>query len=96
MIKSTLLVTLRSLRRNLSYTILNGVGLALGMACVLLIGLYVVEEVRYDRFHPEGDRVAWITADLIEDGERDEISTTQGILAPLLAEEYGATLRSQR
>ncbi|MEO0558574.1 MAG: ABC transporter permease [Bacteroidota bacterium] len=84
---NTLAVTLRGLRRNLSYTFLNGVGLALGMACVLLIGLYVLNEVRYDRFHAEGDRIAWITADLIEDGERDQINTTQGILGPLLAED---------
>ncbi|MEM1116544.1 MAG: ABC transporter permease [Bacteroidota bacterium] len=82
MLRLFLLVAARNLRRNLGFTTLNVVGLALGLACVLLIGLYVIDELRFDRFHPDADRVVWVTADIVEAGERDPTSSTQGVLAP--------------
>jgi putative ABC transport system permease protein len=53
-------IALRSLRRRPGYAALNLVGLAVGMACCLLIGLYVQNELSYDRFHPEADRTVRI------------------------------------
>jgi putative ABC transport system permease protein len=50
----------RGLRRRPGYAALNLVGLAVGMACCLLIGLYVQNELSYDRFHPEADRTVRI------------------------------------
>ena len=50
-------IALRSLRRRPSYAALNLIGLAVGMACCFLIGLYVQNELSYDRFHPDSDRI---------------------------------------
>ena len=55
-----LLIALRSLRRRSGYASLNLAGLAVGMACCLLIGLYVQNEWSYDRFHPDADRIVRI------------------------------------
>ena len=41
----------RNLRRNKVYSFINIVGLSLGLACAMLIMLYVKDEVSYDRFH---------------------------------------------
>ena len=57
MLRNYLTIALRSLRRRPGYAGLNLVGLGVGMACCLLIGLYVQNELSYDRFHPEHERI---------------------------------------
>jgi putative ABC transport system permease protein len=60
MLRNYLTIALRSLRRRPGYAALNLIGLAVGMACCLLIGLYVQNELSYDRFHPDADRTVRI------------------------------------
>jgi predicted permease len=55
MLKNYLVIALRNLRRRKGYTALNVVGLALGLACAFFILLWITNEVRYDRFHENGD-----------------------------------------
>lgn len=53
----------RSLRRQMSHTVINIAGLALGIAVCLLISLYVRHELSYDTFHDEADRIYRVTSD---------------------------------
>ena len=55
---SSFRLALRSLRRNRGFALLNVGGLALGLACVLLIALYVQDERAVDAFHQRADRIA--------------------------------------
>jgi len=57
MLRNYLTIALRNLRRNLGYTVINLVGLAVGLAACLLIGLYVRHELSYDDFHEKADRI---------------------------------------
>ncbi len=57
MLKNYILVTARGVRRHPGYAALNVIGLAVGLACCLLIGLYVRYEGAYDRFHDNADRI---------------------------------------
>ncbi len=57
MFRSYLTIAVRTLRRNLGYTVINLIGLAVGMAACLLIGLYVRFELSYDTFHAKSDRI---------------------------------------
>ena len=57
MIKNYLKVAFRALRRNKSYTFLNGTGLAVGIGACLLIFLLVQFELSFDNFHPDRDRI---------------------------------------
>lgn len=47
----------RSLRKNKTFTILNIIGLSIGVACSLLIALYVLDELSYDRFNSQADHI---------------------------------------
>ena len=51
MFKSYLTIAWRNLLRNKIYTFINVAGLSIGLACAMLIMLYVKDEVSYDRFH---------------------------------------------
>lgn len=52
MFKNYFKIAFRSLRKNSIYSIINILGLSLGLACAMLIILYVKDEVSFDRFHP--------------------------------------------
>ncbi len=47
----------RNLVRNRNYSIINILGLTIGLACFMLIMLYVNHEWSYDKFHAEGDQI---------------------------------------
>ena len=63
MLKNYLLTAFRTLRRQKGYAFLNVAGLAVGLACCAFIGLYVREELAYDDWHTDADRVYRITSD---------------------------------
>jgi putative ABC transport system permease protein len=57
-------VAWRNLLRNKLYSAVNIAGLSIGLACCMLILLYVVHESSFDRFHPNGDRTYLVRARL--------------------------------
>ncbi len=64
MIKSYLLVALRSLKRNKLHASINIIGLAIGMTCCILITLFVQFEMSYDRQNKDADRIYRLAIDL--------------------------------
>ncbi len=60
MLRKYFLIGFRSLRRRPLYTILNVMGLAIGMTVCILVGLYVHDELQFDRFHENADRIVLI------------------------------------
>jgi putative ABC transport system permease protein len=57
MIKNYFKTALRNLQRNKIYSFTNIIGLSLGLACAMLIILYVKDEVSFDRFHKNADQI---------------------------------------
>jgi predicted permease len=79
MIRNYILVAIRNIARHSSYTIINVLGLGLGMACALLIFSLVSHHLSYDNFHPELDRIYRV----VTEQHRDEISYTGSVPAPV-------------
>lgn len=57
MVKNYILTALRNIHRHKGYSLINIAGLAIGMACCLLIFLWVKHEWSYDRFHENADSI---------------------------------------
>ncbi len=57
MIRNYFKVAFRNLWRHKFYSLINITGLAIGVACCLLITLFVVDELSYDKYHTKGDRM---------------------------------------
>jgi putative ABC transport system permease protein len=76
MLKNYLIVTLRRLTRSRGHTFLNILGLTIGMACAMLIGLYINDELSYDRHHERADRIYRVVS--------GHSARTSGPLAPLV------------
>jgi len=64
MLRNYLTVAFRNLVRNKLFTGLNILGLATGLACSMFIFLWVQDEVSYDRFNTNADKIYRITAKL--------------------------------
>ncbi|GAA4800605.1 ABC transporter permease [Olivibacter ginsenosidimutans] len=64
MIQTLFKISWRNLWKNKSFTLINIVGLAIGMAVCLLIYTYIQFELSYDKFHSKADRIYRLSADL--------------------------------
>lgn len=65
MLKNFTLITLRNLKRNSLYSFINISGLSIGIACSILILLWVQDETSFDKFIPKADRLyqVWVNAE---------------------------------
>jgi len=64
MIRNYIKTAFRSLLKNKGFTVLNVLGLSLGLASCLLIIFYVVDELSYDRYNTKADRIYRVNEDL--------------------------------
>ncbi|HEY5564924.1 MAG TPA: ABC transporter permease, partial [Rhodothermia bacterium] len=62
MLRNYLKIAIRNLRRHKAFTLINVTGLAVGMAACLLIFLYVDDEISYDTYHANSDRIYRLAA----------------------------------
>jgi putative ABC transport system permease protein len=61
MFRNFLKLTFRHLLRQKGFTFINILGLTVGLTSCILIGLYIADELGYDTFHPNADRIARVT-----------------------------------
>jgi putative ABC transport system permease protein len=66
MIRNYIKVAIRNLLRQKAFSFINIFGLALGISCTALIGMWVNDELSYDKFHDDYDRIYRVTATLPE------------------------------
>lgn len=69
MIRNYLIITLRNLLRQKGYSIINILGLAIGLAAFILIVLFVNNELSYDKFHDKSDRIYRVSVEGIIAGD---------------------------
>ncbi|HYE56511.1 MAG TPA: ABC transporter permease [Chitinophagaceae bacterium] len=87
----------RSLWKSKGFSFINIFGLAVGMACSLLIFLYVTDEKSYDTFHKDAKNIHRIVKDFInDDGSRIPDATTPAALAPAMKRELPEVIEITR
>ncbi|NOS56930.1 MAG: ABC transporter permease, partial [Cyclobacteriaceae bacterium] len=60
MLKNYFKIAFRNLVKQKGYSFINIAGLATGMAVAILIGLWIWDELSYDRYHQNYDRIAQV------------------------------------
>ncbi|SFD81431.1 ABC transporter permease [Spirosoma endophyticum] len=86
MFRNYVKIAVRSLLKNKLYSGINILGLALGMACSLLIGLWVKDELSYDRFLPDAERIHYVRVNFPYNGEIVTNYVTPGPLQEAIAQ----------
>ncbi|MBN2212911.1 MAG: ABC transporter permease [Bacteroidales bacterium] len=87
MFKHSLLLFIRNIRRNKTSFFINLIGLSTGLACALLIYLWVQDEIRVDKFHEKDKRLFQVMLNMPGPNGIETIEYTPGLLAQALAEE---------
>lgn len=88
MLRNNLKVAFRNLERNKTFSSINILGLALGLAVFMLIMLWVQYEMSYDGFHKDKERIgAVMTNRKFESGDIQTFAAVPSLLAPALQKE---------
>jgi putative ABC transport system permease protein len=88
MIQNYFKIAIRNLWKNKKFSFINIFGLATGMACSLLIFLFVTNENSYDRFHKDAGNIYRVVKDFVNDDKtRLPDATTPPALAPAMQKE---------
>ncbi|GAA3994358.1 ABC transporter permease [Mucilaginibacter dorajii] len=96
MIRNYIKTAFRTLRKNLGFTAINVLGLALGLATCLLIVFYVVDELSYDRYNVNADRIFRINNDIKFGGNDQSYASSPAPLAAALAADIPEVEKSVR
>jgi len=84
MFRNYLKVALRSIRKNKLYSFVNIIGLTTGITACIFIGLYVWNELSYDNFHKNSDRIARVTMEYSSSGTVSKVAVTGTKVGPQL------------
>lgn len=88
MIRNFFKIAWRNIVKNKTFSFINIFGLAMGLACFLLIAMYVFDELSYDRFHKQADRIYRINSDLNFGGSDMKLAVTSDPLGSTLKNDY--------
>ena len=96
MIKNYFKTAFRSLKKNIGFTMINVFGLALGLATCLLILFYVFDELSYDRYNLNADRIYRVNFDIKFGGNASSYAITPPPLASALTSNFPEVEKAAR
>jgi putative ABC transport system permease protein len=88
MFKNYLKIAFRNIKKNRSYSFINIIGLAIGMAACLLLFLWVQNELSYDRYHEKAGRIYRVISQWESEGQVNRFAKTSAPLGPALVNEF--------
>ena len=88
MIKNILKHSLRSLNRQKGYVFINIIGLSIGIACSLLIILFITHELSYDKFNEKKARIYQVVLNGKIGGQEMTVSSTCSPIGPTMLKEF--------
>ena len=80
--------SIRSFKRQRAYIIINILGLSIGIACSLLIALFVINEASYDKYNIKKDRIFRVILNGKIGGQEVTAASTAAIMGPTMVKEF--------
>jgi len=96
MFRNYLKIAIRNIQRHRGYTLINITGLAIGLACCLVIMLYVFNELQFERIHENRDRIYRVAGELNMGGQKDRVAALLPPMGPFLKDEFPEIINSVR
>ncbi|HNA00068.1 MAG TPA: ABC transporter permease [Ferruginibacter sp.] len=88
MIRTYFKIAWNNLRKNKVFSFINIFGLAAGLACCMLITLYIRNEVSYDKYHQHAADIYQLGTNFIREGKETKMSGTPAPVAQAMQFEY--------
>ena len=96
MLSNYLKIAYRNLLRSKAFSAINIVGLSLGLATCMIIGLFVLDELSFDRFHEKADRIVRVTFRANMSGNKINEANVMPPTAKTLQRDYPEVLEATR
>jgi putative ABC transport system permease protein len=88
MFKNYLKIALRNLWKQKVFSAINIIGLAVGLCCFLLISLYVLDELSFDKYNQKAERIYRINSDILFGGNALHLPVTSDMMGATLKKDY--------
>jgi putative ABC transport system permease protein len=88
MIKNLIKTALRHIRKHAGYSLLNVLGLTLGISSALFLIIYVSDELSYDRYHVNADRIYRVSSKITETDDQFTWNVAQIPMGPQVVQDY--------
>jgi putative ABC transport system permease protein len=96
MLKNYFTIAIRNLWKNKVYSGINIIGMAIGLACCLTIGLFIRDELSYDRFHSHGENIYRVVEKEMQAGDVYDVAVTPVPLAEALKKDFAGIVQTCR
>lgn len=96
MLSNYIKIALRNILRNKTYSFINVAGLSLGVACCLLLSLYIQDELSYDQYHQHGDDIYRIVTHITAEQFDESMGTSSPPVAPAMEAEIPEVVAAAR
>jgi len=96
MFRNYLKIAYRNLLRSKAFSTINIVGLSLGLATCMIISLFVLDELSFDRFHEKADRIVRVTFRANMGGNKIEEASVMPPTAQTMQRDYPEVLEATR
>jgi putative ABC transport system permease protein len=88
MIRNYFKVAWRNLMKNKTFSFINVFGLAIGLTSCMLISLYLYNELSYDSYHRNIDRMYQLGTTFVKEGKEDRTANTPAPMARTMQQEF--------
>jgi putative ABC transport system permease protein len=96
MLKNYIKIAWRNLMKNKTFSLINILGLSIGLTCCLLIALYLNYELSYDKQHPDGDRIYQLGTIFVKQNEEHPAYNTPAQMGIMMKQEFPEVEESVR
>ena len=94
MLRHLLTIAIRNILKHFNYSILNILGLAIGISSFLFILIYVTDELKYDRFHENHEQIYRMNRLYDSNDINEDAATMSFPFGPALAADYPDMIKS--
>ncbi|PTM02053.1 MAG: cell division protein FtsX, partial [Bacteroidetes bacterium] len=88
MLRNYFKIAWRNLIKNKGFTAINIIGLSLGIGCFIMISMFVIDELSYDRYHEKANRIYRINSDIIFGGTEMNMAVSADPMGETLKNDY--------
>nr|WP_293839190.1 ABC transporter permease [uncultured Arsenicibacter sp.] len=90
MLRNYFTIAWRNLQKNKAYSFINIGGLAVGLAVAMLIGFWIYDELSYNKYHTNYDRIAQVMQHATFNGKVETQTANPAAMGPEIRDKYGS------
>ena len=96
MLRNYIVIASRNLVRQKGYSLINILGLSIGLAAFIMIVMFVMHELSYDKFHEKSDRIYRVCVDGLIAGDAFHVAVSAAPTGPAMVREFPEVIAATR